>query len=247
MHYAISDIHGCYDELIELVKLIDLQDEDTLYIIGDTVDRGPKPVEVLSWMMMQPNVIPIMGNHEYMMMKVLLPGLKEVDSEEIIDKTMTLDYLTDVNLWFLSDNGGKITSDCFRKLPKCDREDLLEYVKDFSLYEEVTVNGQRFVLIHTIGENISNLHDLEDAYLSEPGELLISRPDFEEGIEGDDIFIIGHTPTCFFGKKDSHIYRNGKLIDIDCGCVMGGNLSALCLETMEEFYVAGKARKENQR
>ena len=124
------------------------------------------------------------------------------------------------------------------------RLDLLEYVKDFSLYEEVTVNGQRFVLIHTISENISNLYDLEDADLSEPGELLISRPDFEEGLEGDDIFIIGHTPTCLFGKKDSHIYRNGKLIDIDCGCVMGGNLSALCLETMEEFYVAGKARKE---
>ena len=150
MNYVISDIHGCYDELIELVKLIDLRDEDTLYIIGDTVDRGPKPIEVLSWMMMQPNVIPIMGNHEYMMMRVLLPGLKEVDSNEAIDKTITLDYLTDVNLWFLSDNGGKITSDSFRKLPKCDREDLLDYVKDFSFYEEVTVSGQRFVMVHAM-------------------------------------------------------------------------------------------------
>lgn len=240
MNYVISDIHGCYDELIELVKLIDLRDEDTLYIIGDTVDRGPKPIEVLSWMMMQPNVIPIMGNHEYMMMRVLLLGLKEVDSNEAIDKTITLDYLTDVNLWFLSDNGGKITSDSFRKLPKCDREDLLDYVKDFSFYEEVTVSGQRFVMVHTINEDIHCFDDLENADLSEPEEFLISRPNFDDGLAGEDFFIIGHTPTCFLGKKDNRIYRKGKLIDIDCGCVMGGNLAALCLETMEEFYVKGR-------
>ena len=61
--YAVSDIHGCYDELMELVKIINFSDEDTLYVLGDCVDRGPKPVEVLTWMMNKPNVIPIAGNH----------------------------------------------------------------------------------------------------------------------------------------------------------------------------------------
>ncbi len=239
MHYVISDIHGCFDELMALVKKIKLKDEDILYILGDAVDRGPKPVEVLKWMMMQSNVIPIIGNHEYMMMKVLLPGLKEVGSEEDVENTLTLDFITDTNLWFLSENGGKITSDCFRKLPVHEREELLEYVKEFSLYEELTIDGRRFVLVHTIDESIHSLKDLENADIYDLNEFLISRPDFMGSWKGDDTFIIGHTPTWFLERKDNHIFKNDNLIDIDCGCVMGGNLAALCLETMEEFYVKG--------
>ena len=59
MHYAISDIHGCYDEFMELLKLIHFSDRDELFVLGDVIDRGPKPVEVLQFMSMQPNVSPL--------------------------------------------------------------------------------------------------------------------------------------------------------------------------------------------
>jgi serine/threonine protein phosphatase 1 len=33
--YAISDIHGCYDEFIKMLQKIDFSKKDELYIIGE--------------------------------------------------------------------------------------------------------------------------------------------------------------------------------------------------------------------
>ena len=55
--YVISDIHGEYDKFITLLEKIDLKDMDTLYILGDVVDRGPNPVKTLLKLMEMPNVV----------------------------------------------------------------------------------------------------------------------------------------------------------------------------------------------
>lgn len=41
MHYVVSDIHGYYDRYLKLLEVINFTDDDTLYILGDIVDRGP--------------------------------------------------------------------------------------------------------------------------------------------------------------------------------------------------------------
>lgn len=61
MIYVMSDIHGMYDKYIKMLDLIELSGDDELYILGDVVDRGDKPVEVLLDMMNRPNVYPIIG------------------------------------------------------------------------------------------------------------------------------------------------------------------------------------------
>ena len=66
MNYVISDIHGMYTKYIEMMNLIDLQDTDTLYILGDIVDRGLQSMKILQDMMKRPNVFGIFGNHELM-------------------------------------------------------------------------------------------------------------------------------------------------------------------------------------
>lgn len=66
MIYCISDIHGMYDLYIELLKKINLQDNDVLFVLGDVVDRGPEPMKILLDMMERDNVIPFLGNHDYM-------------------------------------------------------------------------------------------------------------------------------------------------------------------------------------
>ena len=47
LHYAISDIHGCYDKYISMLEKIGFNDGDTLYFLGDAVDRGPDGVKIL--------------------------------------------------------------------------------------------------------------------------------------------------------------------------------------------------------
>ena len=38
--YVLSDIHGMYDKYQQMLAKIDLKPEDTLYILGDVIDRG---------------------------------------------------------------------------------------------------------------------------------------------------------------------------------------------------------------
>lgn len=52
--YVISDIHGQYDMFMELVDKIKLKETDTLYILGDILDRGPHPIKTLRKLMEMP-------------------------------------------------------------------------------------------------------------------------------------------------------------------------------------------------
>lgn len=62
--FIIGDIHGCYDQLIELTQKIGLTDNDWLISVGDIVDRGNKSKEVYQYFSNRPNSIVLMGNHE---------------------------------------------------------------------------------------------------------------------------------------------------------------------------------------
>ena len=62
--YAISDIHNDADGFIEMLKVIDFSDDDTLIIDGDIFDRGDKPVELYFEILKHSNIYVIQGNHD---------------------------------------------------------------------------------------------------------------------------------------------------------------------------------------
>lgn len=84
MQYVIADIHGCYEEYMELIHKIKLsKDKDHLYILGDALDRGTEPMKVLLDIMEIQNVTYIIGNHDYLFlyfMRKLGLDLSNVDN-----------------------------------------------------------------------------------------------------------------------------------------------------------------------
>lgn len=60
----VGDIHGCFDELLDLLDRVGATDDDLLLSVGDLVDRGPKPAEVVELFRTRPNSKALMGNHE---------------------------------------------------------------------------------------------------------------------------------------------------------------------------------------
>jgi serine/threonine protein phosphatase 1 len=62
--FIIGDIHGCYDEFIELVEQMNVQENDLVVSVGDIVDRGPKSLEVYHYFKSRKNALVLMGNHE---------------------------------------------------------------------------------------------------------------------------------------------------------------------------------------
>jgi serine/threonine protein phosphatase 1 len=71
MNYCISDIHGCSKTLAALLDQLQLTGEDTVYFLGDYVDRGPDSKGVLDTVMNLPNAVCHKGNHEDMMLFAL--------------------------------------------------------------------------------------------------------------------------------------------------------------------------------
>lgn len=60
----VGDIHGCIDELLDLVEAAALRASDRLISLGDIVNKGPAPEEVFEFLSRRPNTLILMGNHE---------------------------------------------------------------------------------------------------------------------------------------------------------------------------------------
>ena len=74
MTYVMSDIHGCYEKYRSMLETIGVAEDDTLYVLGDVLDRGPDGFKILLDMAARPNVIGLLGNHE-LLAAAVLPSL----------------------------------------------------------------------------------------------------------------------------------------------------------------------------
>ena len=225
MIYAMSDIHGCYDKYIAMIDKIHLMSDDTLYILGDVVDRGTDGIKVLQDMMARANVIPLLGNHDYTARTLLT----HINRDETIVKNEN--FAAVLKDW-MSD-GGTPTIRAFLALSKEDRQRILSYLSTFLIYEELDVAGKAYFLSHTVPEKES----MQDFDALTVRDFIIGEPDYDEEYYADKYIVTGHTPTPLIEAGCRGIYQKHNHIAIDCGAVFGGRLGCIRLDDLQKYYV----------
>ena len=234
MYYATSDLHGYpLEEFLGFLGTVGFSAGDRLYIIGDVNDRnGDGGIAMYRWIMRQPNVTLIRGNHEQMLLDcdflfdsgeapADLSGLSEAQVKALIR-------------W--SKNGCGVTIESLLKLKReepAELRALLEFLRATPVYQEVTAGGHRFVLVHGGIPAFSPEIRLSEA---EPFDLLWTRPELDMEYWDDRLTVIGHTPTRRYGEKGK-MYAARTWVDIDTGAGSGGHPMLLRLDDLKPFYV----------
>lgn len=226
MIYAMSDLHGCYDKYIKMLEKINFNDNDTLYILGDIVDRGPDGIKILLDIYNRKNVVALRGNHDYLAHRLLYETNPVIESED------ELSLAQKSRMWML--DGGEPTYNAYLELSNDDKRKVLAHLNYMPIYEEITVGENKFFLSHTVPGK-ERMQDFDKLLWQ---EFIIGEPEYEKEYFADKIIVTGHTPTGFINLKyKGKIWKGNNHIAIDCGAVFGNPLGCICLDTLEEFYV----------
>ena len=234
MIYVLSDIHGNERRFNSIMKQIDLQFEDTLYVLGDVIDRHPGGIRILRKIMSMHNVKIILGNHEYMMLRALGHPYDPYDpTSELIREDAT-------EHWYR--NGGKVTHDHWKRIRKSLRQEIVQYLLDLPLNIDVEVNEKSYKLVH--GAPM-------DEYLNYPGNpspihfAVWKRWRQYDTFIGNYTMIFGHTPTMYYQDCiPMELWFGNQCIGIDCGSGYPetgsnseyGRLACLRLDDGKVFY-----------
>jgi len=97
---AVGDIHGCFNTFESLIEdKIKLQKIDQLFLLGDYIDKGTRNREVLDYIIEMQNdgyqVFPLIGNHEYFVMRDIEFCQKSNNPQGIRDLIESTDLLNE--------------------------------------------------------------------------------------------------------------------------------------------------------
>lgn len=231
---VIGDVHGCFDELTELLTKLGYQLDQTggRYMlshpsgrtpcfVGDLVDRGPKNAHCLQLVMDLVDAgtaLCVPGNHDDKLRRALMGN--KVQIGEALQHT--LDQV-------------RARGDAFT-------ERVRRFIKHLP-YHQIVDHG-RLAFVHAamseewMGKEPTKSRFARAIYGKTTGKLdpngYPERLDWTLDYEGKALVVYGHTPVL-------NPYENRNTVNIDTGCVFGNQLTAL--RYPERQFVSVPARR----
>ena len=218
--FIVSDLHGngnIYDSIMAYLENIYKEEDVTLFINGDLIDRGEDSARMLIDVkdrITNNKSFPIVylgGNHELMMYQDSL----EIENGKWPERSIWQYY-----------NGGNKTVDGLEKLVNLEEKfKIIDFISNLKIYHKFSeeLNGKKIVLVHAacpkIVEDECKLKIKDNN--KEIKKLLWTRDDpydlIRTSIGNKDYFtIIGHTPlNTKYGYK---YYKDENYLNIDGGC-----------------------------
>lgn len=241
MHYVIGDVHGCLDEMLNLISKIEEQDKNAQFVfVGDFVDRGPQVWEVIEWFM--EHITPegkyqsVLGNHE----------------------EMVLEWFEEFKKWERRGRQGSAPRTSYDFLEQailhdCDNSKELSFFINFlkklpyniHLNIETAENTKTEYVVTHAGYDFS-----EKPFSEKQKEANLWERNYYGYSSDNPIVVHGHTPTALHDwmlrnttDRPGLVSYRSNAINVDGGCVFNNQeinypcmLCAICLETLEEFY-----------
>ena len=228
----IGDVHGCIDELRDLLNRLGYQvaEEDGAYkvlapsgrkavFVGDLVDRGPGIPNVLRLVMSMAEsgaALCVPGNHDIKLVRKLkgrdvqithglADSLAQLDAESPEFREKVCQFLDGLVSHYVFDDGKLVVAHAGLKEEMQGRGS--GKVRDFALYGETTGETDEFGLP--------------------------VRGNWAAAYRGKAMVVYGHTPIA----EPEWLNRT---INIDTGCVFGGKLTALRYPERELVSVAAR-------
>ena len=239
----IGDIHGCIDELNELISKINLQPFDSIYFIGDLIDRGPDSEAVVKKcysLSLNYNVKLILGNHE----EKFLRYLTHIENKTGLELQMTG------------------TSEFPRLIEELKTAEI-NFLK--SAYYSIELKEEKIILLHggisnqvkfpfpktyQYGEdNPKEFKGLDlitkVRYLSLEGKFVGLNEETKVDTYWAEVYngTYGHI---YFGHQPfiQELPQNfAHATGLDTGCVFGGWLSAVIIENGKKSFISVKAKE----
>lgn len=209
--WVIGDVHGCFDQLNELIYRIRFYHGSKCIIIqlGDLIDRGPSILEIFE-LINKEKIITCVGNHELNFTQEYF-GYKSCRSKARLR-----------------------THDKFKELDTFQQEFIINQMLKMKNYVTIDVGGDIWTVSHApIKSEIDIFHDCGAANIYCMGKLPYNK------IELDAKCVHGHMHWLYRDISEQIKDPDQGWYNIDSGCVYGGELIALELKTLEVIRVSG--------